>query len=221
MKPTRVLIVDDHAVLRAGLRLLLESQDDMEVVGEAGTVAQAIEVARSAAPQVITLDLVMPGPSGVASVERLRSVAPGAHIVILTMHDDPAYVRAAIAMGAAGFVNKSAADTELIAAIRAVARGRVFIDFGNQATLDAVLTPRGEAIRDVSPLAALSAREREVLCEVAKGYTNQHVADSLGLSVKTVESYRARLMKKLGLRDRADLVRFAIESGLLSSDRTA
>lgn len=219
MNRTRILIVDDHAVLRAGLRLLLDAQSDMRVVGEAGTIAQAIEVARSVSPQVITLDLVMPGPSGVASVERLRSVAPTAHIIVLTMHDDPAYVRAAIAMGAAGFVNKSAADTELLAAIRAVARGRVFIDFGNQSTLEDVLSPPDRSRRGESPVDSLSAREREVLGEVAKGYTNQHIADALGLSVKTIESYRARLMKKLGLRERADVVRFAIEAGLFSKER--
>ncbi len=218
MNQTRVMIVDDHAVLRGGLKLLIDAQSDMHVVGEAGTLARAVEVAQSVRPHVITLDLVMPGPSGVASVERLRSAAPDAKIVVLTMHDDPAYVRAAIAMGAAGYVNKSAADTELLAAIRAVARGRVFIDFGDRATLDAVLAPQERGPDAGAPIDALSEREREVLASVAKGYTNQRIADDIGLSVKTVESYRARLMKKLGLKQRADLVRLALELGLLKDE---
>lgn len=216
MNRTRVLIVDDHAVLRGGLRLLIDAQPDMRVVGEAGGLLAAIDVARQTQPQVITLDLVMPGPSGVAGIERLRAEAPNARIVVLTMHDDPAYVRAAIAMGAAGYVNKSAADTELLAAIRAVARGRVFIDFGDRAALDAVLAPQNAPAG--GPLAALSEREREVLRDVARGHTNQRIADGLGLSVKTVESYRARLMKKLGLKERADLVRLALELGLLKDE---
>lgn len=213
MNPIRVMIVDDHAVVRGGLRLLIDAQSDMCVVGEAGTLAKAADVAPSANPDVITLDLVMPGPSGVAAVERLRATAPNARVVILTMHDDPAYVRAALAMGAAGFVNKSAADTELIAAIRAVAGGRVFIDFGDRASLADVLDHQRADGR--SPLDLLSERERRVLADVARGFTNQRIADDLGLSVKTVESYRARLMKKLGLKERADLVRLAIELGLL------
>ncbi|MGE0481665.1 MAG: response regulator [Phycisphaerae bacterium] len=219
MDPIRVLIVDDHAVLRGGLRLLIDAQPDLRVVGEAGSLPEALEVARATQPQVITLDLVMPGPSGVASVERLRGVAPHARIVVLTMHDDPAYVRAAVAMGAAGYVNKSAADTELIAAIRAVARGRVFIDFGENARLDDVLGAGASAAHGQSPVDALSEREREVLRDAARGYTNQQIADGLSLSVKTVESYRARVMRKLRLKSRADLVRIALELGLLERDQ--
>jgi DNA-binding NarL/FixJ family response regulator len=147
-------------------------------------------------------------------IERLRSAVPGARIVVVTMHDDPAYVRSAIAMGAAGYVNKSAADTELISAIRAVSRGRVFIDVGDAATLESILSPAAPT-HGKSPLDSLSDREREVLGQVARGYTNQQIADEIGLSVKTVESYRARLMKKLGLKERADLVRLALEMGIM------
>jgi DNA-binding NarL/FixJ family response regulator len=160
----------------------------------------------------------MPGPSGIASVERLRAAAPSARIIVVTMHDDPAYVRSAIAMGAAGYVHKSAADTELISAVRAVARGRTFIDVGDAATLESILSPPASAGAK-SPVDGLSQREREVLGQVARGYTNQQIADEIGLSVKTVESYRARLMKKLALKERADIVRLAIELGLLSGDR--
>jgi len=130
----------------------------------------------------------------------------------VTMHDDPAHVRAALAMGAQGFVNKSAADTELVAAVRAVSRGRIFVDVGDAATLESILSP---GTRGDSPAVdQLSEREREVLRQVANGYTNQQIADDIGLSVKTVESYRTRLMRKLGLRERADLVRVAREMGL-------
>lgn len=217
MSRISVLIVDDHAMVRKGLRLAIEAHQDLAVVGEAGTVHEAIEVATRTQPQVITLDLSMPGPSGVASVSRLRAAVPGARIIVVTMHDDPAYVRSAIAMGAAGYVNKSAADTELIAAIRAVARGRVFIDVGDAGTLETILNPTSGATGK-APADALSEREREVLTQVARGYTNQRIADDIGLSVKTVESYRSRLMKKLGLKDRADLVRVAIDMGLVGGE---
>lgn len=218
MTQTTILIVDDHAMVRKGLRMTLEAQPDFSVVGEAGTVQEAIEVAARVRPQIITLDLTMPGPSGVASVERLRAAAPSARIIVVTMHDDPAYVRSAIALGAAGYVNKSAADTELISAIRAVVRGRIFIDVGNAATLESILSPNAPPAGK-TPVESLSEREREVLKAVARGYTNQQVADELSLSVKTVESYRARLVKKLAFKNRADLVRLAIEMGFLENDR--
>lgn len=217
MKRITILIVDDHAMVRKGLRLLLEAVPEFEVVGEAGSMREAIEAVGRLRPQIVTLDLSMPGPSGVASVERLRAAAPETRIIVLTMHDDPAYVRSAIAMGAAGFVHKSAADTELTSAIRAVARGRVFIDVGDAATLESILAPH-DAAPARAPTDRLSEREREVLRQVALGYTNQRIADEVGLSVKTIESYRARLMRKLGLKDRSDLVRLAIEMGLVSGD---
>lgn len=214
MSKTTILIVDDHAMVRKGLRMSMEAHHDLQVVGEAGNLQEAIEAAARLQPQIITLDLTMPGPSGVASVERLRAAVPTARVIVVTMHDDPAYVRSAIAMGAAGYVNKSAADTELISAIRAVARGRVFIDVGDAATLESILSPTTLA-PGKTPIDTLSEREREVLRQVARGYTNQQIADEIGLSVKTVESYRARLMKKLGLKERADLVRLAIEMGII------
>lgn len=215
MSKIRVMLVDDHALLRGGLRMLVNAQEDMDVVGEAGTLAEAIDVAARLAPDIITLDLSMPGASGVTSVERLRAVAPLSRLIVVTMHDDPAFVRSAMAMGACGYVVKSAADTELIEAIRAVAHGRVFIDCGQRATLDGVLSSRKGTGTAAS---LLSEREREVLASVANGYTNQQIGDRLGLSVKTVESYRARLMKKLGLKERSELVRIAMEMGVLRSD---
>ncbi len=210
---TTVLIVDDHAVLRSGLRLLIDAHADMTVVGEAGSLMDALDVATRVTPRVITLDLSMPGPSGVSAIEKLRRISPESRIIVLTMHDDPAYVRSSIALGAAGYVNKSAADTELIAAIRAVAHGRIFIDSTNRAAVDAPFSTASLGVE--APAHSLSEREREVLRQVARGFTNQQIADEIGISVKTIESYRARLMKKLGLRERSDLVRVAIEMGLL------
>lgn len=214
MNKVSILVVDDHAMVRKGLRMTLEANPDLSVIGEAGNLAEALEIAARLRPQIITLDLAMPGPSGVSAVGRLKAAAPMARIIVVTMHDDPAYVRSAIAMGAMGYVNKSAADSELISAIRAVARGRTFIDVGDAAALEAILSPDAGGVAK-SPIDALSHREREVLGQVAHGFTNQKIADEIGLSVKTVESYRARLMKKLGLKERADLVRLAIELGLL------
>lgn len=213
MSSIRVLIVDDHAMLRSGIRLLLAGQHDIQVVGEAGTLTDALDLAPRVTPDVVTLDLSMPGGAGVAGVQRLLAAAPRARVLVLTMHDDPAYVRSAMAMGASGYVVKSAADTELISAIRAVAAGRVFVDLQSQGSLSGVLAPAAPGAD--SPIASLSDREREVLIEVASGYTSQQTADRLGLSVKTVESYRARLMQKLSLKDRADIVRLAVELGLL------
>ncbi|HEX2838712.1 MAG TPA: response regulator transcription factor [Phycisphaerales bacterium] len=208
----RIMIVDDHAVLRSGLRLLIDAQPDMRVVGEAGTLHQAAEAAKSLTPDVITLDLSMPGPHGLAGIERLRTASPASKVLVLTMHEDASLVRSALAMGAVGYVVKSVADSELITAIRAVASGRLFVDSGN---------PNEPAPRERPaptsgpPVDSLSEREREVLIAIAKGFTNQQVADKLHLSVKTVESYRARLMKKLNLGNRADLVRLALEMGVL------
>jgi len=216
MSKTSVLLVDDHAMLRAGLRLLIGGQHDMAVVGEAGTLQEAIDAGAKLLPDVVVLDLSMPGGSGIAGVQRLREAAPQARILVLTMHDDPAYVRSAMAMGASGYVVKSAADTELLTAIRAVARGRVFVDIQSEGSLESVFGARAAKERGPAPIMTLSEREREVLTEVANGYTNQQIADRIGLSVKTVESYRARSMQKLGLKDRADLMRLAVESGLIS-----
>jgi two-component system response regulator NreC len=213
----KVLVVDDHVILRSGLRLLIGAQKGMEVVGEAGDLEEAVRLARSLSPDVITLDLAMPGGSGLAGIERIRAAAPSARVVVLTMHEDPAYVRAALAAGAAGYLVKSAADSALIDAIRAVQRGRLFIDVANAPGMESLMTEGQVTPAKPAPLSMLSAREREVMILLARGHTNQAVADRLGLSVKTVESYRSRLMQKLGLANRAELTRLALETGLLAS----
>lgn len=221
MTKIRIFIADDHAVLRAGLRLLLQTQDDMEVVGEAGDFAETLAQLQTVQPDIITLDLSMPGGLGLKALEKIRDTAPASRVIVLTMHDDPAYLRTALAMGACGYVVKSAADTELISAIRAVSQGRVFVDARSSTTTSGTATAQpAAAIQAKSQFDTLSAREKEVLVLIAQGYTNQAVADRLDLSVKTVESYRSRLMEKLGLKNRVELTRFAIEQRLLNHGPT-
>lgn len=214
MKKIRVFLADDHAVLRAGLRLLVETQSDMEVVGEAGNAAETSERVRAVQPDVMVLDLSMPGTSGVRLVEQLVREIPDIRVLVLTMHDDVAYMRMAIAAGAAGYMVKKSADTDLLSAIRAIAAGRMFtlmdISTKSATTPEPDFSPGGG-----KRLEELSEREREVLLFVARGFTNQAIADKLFLSVKTVESYRARMMQKLGLTNRAELTRFAVDLGLL------
>lgn len=217
----RVLIVDDHAMVRTGLRLLIQTQPDLKVVGEASTLHGALELLKppnNCEPDVITLDLSLPGVSGCAGVQTLRQAAPRAAVLVVTMHDDAAYIRAALAFGARGYVVKSAADNELLGAIRAVGSGRVFVD---SSAADATQAIIGEGAGAPSGgLGSLSERERQVLGEVAMGYTNQQIADRAGLSVKTVESYRSRLMHKLNLRTRADLTRVALDAGVITTPAT-
>jgi DNA-binding NarL/FixJ family response regulator len=210
-----VLVADDHAVLRSGLRMLIGAQADMEVVGEAADGEEAIQQAQKLRPDVVLMDLTMPGAGGIQAIDRVRKVAPEARVLVLTMHDVPAYLRSALAAGASGYVVKRAADSELLSAIRNVHRGRTVLD----PTLAVQVVERGIVQRPASPeargpLKLLSQREREVLELVARGHTNQQIADRLGLSVKTVETHRARLVEKLGLRSRADLVRYALDAGL-------
>lgn len=207
-----ILIADDHAVLRAGLRLLLDSQDDMHVVAECGSHREVLAaLARlGAGVDVVTLDLTMPGGSPIALIEDVGRLHPQVRIVVLTMHDDAAHARLALAAGASGYVVKSAADTDLLTAIRTVAAGGIHCTVGFEPGVPMA------AARAAGPgVDTLSEREREVLMLLAQGHTNQQVADKLFVSVKTVESYRSRLMAKLGLKGRAELTRYAIGAGML------
>jgi DNA-binding NarL/FixJ family response regulator len=215
MKKIRVLLADDHAVLRAGLRMLVDHQPDMEVVAEAGTFGEAIQLAKAHQPDVIVLDLTMPDGNGVEKAEQICRECQPSRVLILTMHEDPAYLRAMLAAGAAGYVVKKVADSELLGGIRAVVAGRIFIDLeSNERSPGAVIPPSNESPCGAKS-SALSQREQLVLEGLAAGYTNQSIADQLDLSVKTVESYRARLLQKLGLRTRADIIRYAVATGLL------
>ena len=219
MEPIRILIADDHAVMRAGLRLLLNGQGDMQVVDEAGDGWQTVEKAVALKPDIVLLDITMPGLSGLEAARQIRQKAPEVKLLVLTMHDDEAYLRQFLQIGAAGYMVKKAADTELVAAIRAVHRGESFIHPSlTRVLIDRYLqqqpSPRAQASAE-----ELTPRETEVLRLVAQGYTSQQIADQLSISVNTVETHRAHIMEKLGLRGRAQLVRYAIARGLLTPDQ--
>lgn len=212
----RVLLADDHAVLRSGLKLMLDARSDMTIVGEAGDGVDVLPLALETNPDVILLDLTMPRLGGLAALPLLREQAPDVRVLILTMHDDQGYLRQALRMGAAGYVLKKAADVELIAAIQAVMRGDVYVHPSMTRSLLEEIIPESEDRPGEKDLwRTLSEREQEVLRLVALGHTNQEIADRLALSVKTVETYRARGMEKLALRSRAALVRFALAEDLL------
>lgn len=216
MPETRLLLADDHAVLRSGLRLLLDAQPDLKVVGEAGDGAEALRLAAELRPDLVLLDLTMPGLSGLEALPALRKAAPGARVLILTMHDDEGYLRQALRAGASGYVLKKAADAELISAVRAVMRGEMYVHPSLTRALVEELLPPAASNSSGDPWDALSEREQEVLKLVARGHTSAEIGERLSLSAKTVETYRARGMDKLGLRSRAALVQFALAHNLLS-----
>jgi two-component system response regulator NreC len=202
----RVLIADDHALVRSGLRALLEAEPDIDVVGEAEDGVAVLERCRGLKPDVVVMDLTMPGRGGISATEDLRAAFPATKVVVLTMHDDDAYVRLAQLAGASGFVLKKALATELIRAIRAAHAGRTHFP---EIALP-LAKPAGAA-----PLDLITDREREVLSLIALGHTSIEIAGKLHIAEKTVETHRAHIQEKLGLRSRADLVRFALEHGLL------
>jgi two-component system response regulator NreC len=208
----RVVVVDDHAVVRAGLRLLLDAEADIEVVGEAGTTHDAVFELRAQQPDVVLLDVVMPGESGIEGLPKLLHEAPGAKVLILSMQDDPSYVRQAFAAGASGYVLKEAADVEVVAAVREIAAGGRYV----HPALGARLVAADVEERAAAEADPLSEREREVLRLLALGHTNQEIAQQLYISVRTAETHRAHIMQKLRLSSRAELVRHALAHGLLS-----
>jgi DNA-binding NarL/FixJ family response regulator len=208
---TRVLIVDDHAVVRSGLRLVLDADEEIEPVGEAGTARDAIFEARSLKPDVILLDVVMPDQSGLDIIPTLLHENPDTKILVLSMQDDPRYVREAFDAGASGYVLKEAADREVVAAVREVAGGGRYVD----PELGARLVAAESAERRRAEEDPLSEREGEVLRLLALGHTNQEIAKQLYISVRTAETHRAHIMQKLRLSSRAELVRYAIDRGLL------
>ena len=213
----RVLVVDDHAVVRSGIRLLLEAEDDIEVVAEAGTAEEAIRAARLEKPDVVLLDVVMPGRSGIDATPDLMAAAKHAAVLVLSMQDDPSYVREAFASGASGYVLKEAVDVEVVQAVREVAAGRQYVHPALGARLAAAEAE--QAAKTASD--PLSDREREVLRLLALGHTNQEIAGMLYISVRTAETHRAHIMRKLGLETRAELVRYALSSGLLDESQSS
>ena len=203
----RVILADDHSVVRHGLRQLLEADGGFAVVAETADVPSTLQTVRDRRPDVLILDLNMPGGSSLDAIPQLRREAPDTQIVILTMQSEPAYARRALGAGVLGYVLKDAADDELVEAVRRAAVG--------QSYLHPRLGARLAADPQTGPPESLSERERQVLRMVALGYTNSEVAERLYLSVRTVETHRAHIQQKLGLRGRADLVRYALANGLL------
>lgn len=220
MMATRILLADDHAVLRSGLRLLLDAQADLKVVGEASDGREALKLASDLQPDLILLDLTMPGLNGMETLPVLRKVAPAARTLILTMHDDEGYLKQALRYGAMGYVLKKAADNELISAVRAVLRGEIYVHPSMTRDLLEDLLATASTASPSDPWETLSEREQEVLTLVSLGHTSAEIAERLSLSPKTVETYRARGMEKLSLRSRAALVQFAIAHGLLTDNVT-
>ena len=215
-----VVLVDDHAVVRTGLRLLLEAEPDLAVLAEASTAAEAVDRVAELKPAVLLLDISMPGGGGIGALERLRKASPETRVLMLTMHDDPEYLRVALVSGAAGFILKNAAGAELISAIRTVHQGRTYVDPTLAgAALRGILSAAERASAGDNPTDRLSPREIEVLRQLALGYTNKEIANRLELSVKSVETYRARVSEKLGLSGRAELFRYALENGMILPDK--
>jgi two-component system response regulator NreC len=206
-----IVVVDDHAVVRSGLRLLLEAEADLTVVGEAGSAKEAVFEVRAHKPNVILLDVVMPGESGIDAVPKLLHEAPDAKVLMLSMQDDPNYVKEAFAAGARGYVLKEAADVEVVDAIRQVAGGGSYV----HPALGARMVAADAAAQAAAAADPLSDREREVLTLLARGHTNQEIAKQLFISVRTAETHRAHIMRKLQLETRAELVRYAIDHRLL------
>lgn len=226
ISPVRVVLADDHDILRQGLKMLLSLQAEIEVVGEARTGKEAIELVQTLQPQVIVLDISLPDIDGLEACARIRAQTPATNVLILTMHESEEYFLRALRAGAAGYLVKKAAPPDLHMAIFAIAQGGAFLYPGLAKTLiraytsaplsSLAATGRGEYI--ANELRVLSPRELEILTLVAEGHTNQEIADQLVLSIKTVQAHRANLMEKLGLENITQLVRFAIRYGLLPLD---
>jgi len=214
MSDIQVLIVDDHAVVRSGLRLLLDREEGLHAVDEASNAEEALFRTIEHKPEVVLIDVTMPGESGIEAIPKLLKASPDSKVLVLSMQDDPGYVREAFAAGASGYVLKEAADTEVVAAIREVAAGGSYVNPALGARMVAA------AAKDTAEAQAdpLSAREHEVLRLLALGHTNQEIAKTLFISVRTAETHRAHIMRKLGLASRAELVRYALGNQILESD---
>lgn len=209
-----ILIADDHAIVRSGLTMLVEGQEDMKVIGTAADGKEAFEKATELEPDVVLMDINMPpGENGLVATKRLREAMPHIHILILSMHDDREYVYRALHAGASGYILKSADDFDLISAIRTVEEGAAYLyPEATKTIIEDYLTKVSD---EESKISNLSAREQEILALLAKGYTNREIGDLIHVSVKTVETHRSKIMEKLNLKTRPDLVKYAFKQGLL------
>lgn len=209
-KHIRILLADDHRMVRQGFRLILQAQQDFEVVGEAGNGREALEQAKTLQPDVVVMDVAMPELNGIEATRRLHSVAPFARVLALSVHRDGVYVREIVRAGADGYILKESADTELICAVRAVAEGHSYL---SPEIAGSVLKEYRKQSTD--PLDALSPREREILQMIAEGLTNKSIAARLTLSVYTIDGHRTRIMEKLGLHSVGEVIRFAVRHGIV------
>ncbi len=215
--PVRIMLVDDHAILREGLSALIELEPDFKVVGQAGSIPEAVGVATTLQPDLIVTDLSLPGTTGMQGIVELRSRAPNARLIVLTVHNTEEYIRAALSAGADGYILKDASRLELIHGIRAVLAGQRHLCPRSSARV--VRSYLGEAQPTAAAVVGVTGREREILGMIAGGQSNKRIAIVLNRSVKTVEKHRANLMRKLGLHNVADVTRFALQSGLLPSEQ--
>ncbi|MGA8439192.1 MAG: response regulator transcription factor [Candidatus Sulfotelmatobacter sp.] len=216
----RLVVADDHAILRSGLRMLINGQPDMEVVGEAEDGIEAVQSIQKVNPDVAILDVTMPKSGGLNAIKEIVARNRSTRILLLTMHEEPAYLRTALAAGAAGYVLKKSVDADLLSAIRAVYKGRTYVDSELADIL--VRDAFGKKTEDGAGSAAdrlLSDRELQVLKLVAEGFSSREIAEQIYISTKTVETYRARFAEKLGLKSRAQIVRYALNLGLLASEK--
>jgi two-component system response regulator NreC len=216
MPKTRIVLADDHAILREGIRALLEDQSDMTVIGEAADGRKAIELARDLSPDIIVMDIGMPLLNGLEATRQIKHNFPQVAVLVLTMHDNEEYVSQILAAGASGYVLKRAASSELVTAIRAVAAGQSFLSPAvTKLLIEGYMGRQPAAPAMVDPFETLTAREREVLQLVAEGHTNAQIAKLLNISIKTVKAHRSNLMQKLGLHDRGELIKVAIHRGII------
>ncbi len=218
LTPIRVLIADDHTIMRQGLRLLLDVQPDIRVVGEAGDGAEAVQLAREARPAVIVMDITMPVMDGLAATRAIKQELPEVQVLILTMHESDDYFFRVLQVGASGYVLKRAAASELVTAIRAVARGEVFLypSVAKKLVSDYLRRAQTGEAGDLSE--RLTPRERELLALIAEGLSNREIAEKLVLSLSTVQTHYGHILEKLGLQNRAELIKYAIRHGLIDQD---
>jgi two-component system, NarL family, response regulator NreC len=216
MGKIRLLLVDDHKIVRAGLKMLFQAEPDMEIVGEASSGASALKRVAELQPDVVVMDVAMPGMSGIEATRQIKEASPETAVIALTMHEDEQYFFQMLAAGAAGYVPKRAAPDDLVSAIRAVSQGQVFLYPSLAKLLVADYLQRTEPEAELSPAAELTPREREVLTCIAEGYTNREIGEKLTISVKTVDRHRENIMHKLNMQSRVDLVKYAIEKGLIT-----